>query len=119
MGKRLKKSPTSGASEKKLKNTLLFWSIGIPFLLVLTIFLWQHRAGLAYLIIKWERTESIESSDQTKYDIRNLELMHRHKDKIFGIDISQYQGAIAWDKVLTINNEFPIDFIFIRASMGE
>jgi len=119
MGKRNKSSLTTGVSEKKLKNTLLFWSISVPLLIVMTVFMWQHRVGLVYLLKKWNQTENLGNDSETKYDIRNIELMHRHQDKVFGIDISQYQGEISWDEVFTINDEFPIDFIFIRASMGE
>jgi len=106
-------------SDKRMKQNLLFWSIAIPCLLVLAIFAWQHRAGLSYLMVKWFEKDKMVAEDNSKYDIRNIELMRRHDDKIFGIDVSQYQGDISWGEVLTINNEFPVDFIFIRATMGE
>jgi len=44
--------------------------------------------------------------------------MTGHQEKIFGIDISAYQGEINWPDVQTINASFPIDFIFVRATMG-
>lgn len=106
-------------SDQTYKKRLLIWSIVIPAFLVLVIFAWQHRAGLAYLWIKVFEKEKISQEDQGKFDVRNIELMRRHDDKIYGIDISQYQGNISWDEVMTINDEFPIDFIYIRASMGE
>lgn len=106
-------------SEKEINRKLLFWSIAIPSLLVIAIFAWQHRAGLSYLMIKWFEKDKMVAEDNSKFDIRNIELMQRHNDKIFGIDVSQYQGNISWSEVLTINDEFPIDFIYIRATMGE
>ncbi|WP_286592373.1 glycoside hydrolase family 25 protein [Sphingobacterium sp. N143] len=45
--------------------------------------------------------------------------MSKHDDKVFGIDVSTYQEEIDWHKVNTINDQFPIDFVFIRATMGE
>jgi lysozyme len=36
---------------------------------------------------------------------------------VFGIDISQYQGKIDWSEVRTSHH--PIEFVFIRATMGE
>lgn len=106
-------------SEKEINRKLLFWSIALPLLLVIAIFAWQHRAGLSYLMIKWFEKDKMVAEDNSKFDIRNIELMRRHNDKIFGIDVSQYQGNISWSEVLTINDEFPIDFIYIRATMGE
>jgi len=70
-------------------------------------------------MVKWFEKDKMIAEDNSKYDIRNVELMRRHDDKIFGIDISQYQGDISWDEVLKINEEFPVDFIYIRATMGE
>ena len=106
-------------SDQQMKKNFLFWSIAIPSLLVISIFAWQHRAGISYLFVKWFEKDKVISEDNGKYDFRNIELMRRHNDKIFGIDVSQYQGAISWDEVLTINDEFPIDYIFVRATMGE
>lgn len=106
-------------SDQVQQRRMLIWSILIPTLLVLFLFAWQHRAGIAYLWVKTFQKEQLLQEDQGKYDIRNIELMRRHDDKVFGIDISQYQGNISWDEVLTINDEFPIDFIFLRATMGE
>lgn len=119
MTKKRKTVKKKVVSEREINRNLLFWSISIPCLIVIGIFAWQHRAGLSYLMVKWFEKDKMIAEDNSKYDIRNVELMRRHDDKIFGIDISQYQGEISWDEVLTINDEFPIDFIYIRATMGE
>lgn len=119
MTKKRKTVKKKVVSEREINRTLLFWSIVIPCLMVIGIFAWQHRAGLSYLMVKWFEKDKMIAEDNSKYDIRNVELMRRHDDKIFGIDISQYQGDISWDEVLTINEEFPVDFIYIRATMGE
>ncbi|WP_099365553.1 glycoside hydrolase family 25 protein [Sphingobacterium sp. 1.A.4] len=105
--------------DKQDQRKLLIWSIVLPAVFVLLIFGIQHRAGIAYLWVKWFEKEKISQEDNGKFDVRNIELMRRHDDKIYGIDVSQYQGTIFWDQVLTINDEFPIDFIFVRATMGE
>ncbi len=119
MTKKRKTVKKKVATDKEINRNLLFWSIAIPLVLVLAIFAWQHRAGLSYLMIKWFEKEKVVAEDNGKYDVRNIELMHRHDDKIFGIDVSQYQGRIDWSQVLTINDQFAIDYIFIRATMGE
>lgn len=40
-----------------------------------------------------------------------------NSEYLFGIDISQYQGKIDWSEVRTSHH--PIEFVFIRATMGE
>ena len=119
MKKGLKTVKKKVTSEQEVKRKFLFWSIAIPSLIVIAIFSWQHRAGLSYLLVKWFNQDKPTNRTESKFDIRNIELMRRHDDKIFGIDVSQYQGNISWAEVLTINDEFPVDFIFIRATMGE
>jgi lysozyme len=42
--------------------------------------------------------------------------LDRKSEIAFGIDISQYQGGIEWDKVGT---HHPIEFVIVRATMGK
>lgn len=49
---------------------------------------------------------------------RIYQILKAHKDLTFGIDVSQFQGEINWDEVDSIENKFPIKFVFIRASAG-
>ena len=37
----------------------------------------------------------------------------------YGIDISQYQGIISWSKVKKMNENFPIEYVIIRATAGK
>ncbi len=39
--------------------------------------------------------------------------------KVYGIDVSEYQGDIDWDEVSTIFGEHQIHFVFIRATAGK
>lgn len=119
MSKSRKSGKKKVQTDKQVQRKLLIWSIAIPLALVFLIFAIQHRAGISYLFVKWFEKGKIEREDLSKYDIRNKELMRRYDEKIYGIDVSQYQGDISWDEVLTIHDEFPVDFIFVRATMGE
>lgn len=51
-------------------------------------------------------------------DIRNKDLLGKNRRKAIGIDISEYQGVINWSKVHALYNGFPIQFVFIRATVG-
>jgi len=45
-------------------------------------------------------------------------VLDTHIEKSFGIDISEYQDKIDWDAVKEIEGGYPIEFAFIRASVG-
>lgn len=80
---------------------------------------YHYRDGLLYYLgfksykLKYEQAEAKRISD-----IRNYHVLEKHKGKAVGIDLSEYQGAIDWDLVENIENEFPIAFVFIRATAG-
>lgn len=106
-------------STKKERLPYLLWSILIPLILIVLIGVWHYRAGIIYYTKAiFSKTES-DLANNKKYDARNIFLMSQHKDYTFGIDISHYQGHILWDSIQNINDKFPLDFVFIRATMGE
>jgi len=111
-------SPKKGV-EKDDRLIYLIWSIVIPIIIVIVGVAWHYRSGIKYYFKEISSGKNNTEWKDAKYDIRNVELMTKHDDKIFGIDISQYQGRIDWIQVNTINDKFPVDFIFIRSTMGE
>lgn len=106
-------------STNKERQPYLLWSILIPLILMVMIGLWHYRAGIIYYAQTiFSKIEPDQASNK-KYDARNIFLMSQHKNYIFGMDISHYQGHVIWDSIRTINDRFPLDFVFIRATMGE
>jgi lysozyme len=63
--------------------------------------------------LKYEQAE-----DKRISDIRNYQVLENHHGKAIGLDISEYQGKIDWDLVDNLENEYPIEFVFIRATAG-
>lgn len=115
--KRSKEKLVSNANDRK---PYLIWSIIIPVGLIFLITLWHYRTGIFYYFKAFVGKEArFTDSDKNKHDARNVFLMSEHSDKIFGVDVSEYQGKIDWHTVELINEKFPIDFIFIRATMGQ
>ncbi|MGG7035824.1 MAG: glycoside hydrolase family 25 protein [Flavobacterium sp.] len=49
---------------------------------------------------------------------RNRRILNRYEDHVLGIDVSEYQEKIDWDKVELIEGEYAIDFVFVRATVG-
>lgn len=45
-------------------------------------------------------------------------VLTKHNDKTFGLDVSQYQGAIDWKVIDSVESKFPLHFVFIRATAG-
>lgn len=66
---------------------------------------------------KYEHKILNNSISETKRINRIIEI---HNDKIFGMDISHYQRKedIRWDSLTIANGAIPIDFVILRATMG-
>ena len=120
-----KKGVRKRVSRKKVPSKITPGKIlKYSFLLLLSAFIiatcYQYRHGfLYYLGFKTNKhIESLTKEERKIADVRNYEIISRHKDKVFGLDISHYQGNIHWDSIERIKGEFPLDFIFIRSTTG-
>ncbi|WP_314243647.1 GH25 family lysozyme [Empedobacter tilapiae] len=103
---------------KKIK--LSTYVISFMILCVL-YFSYRYRHGIHYYLVIIEKSlkgEKITDDKVTKYDIRNIEVMDKYYLKTFGVDVSHYQGKIDWTKMHTIYHLYPINFAFIRSTMG-
>jgi lysozyme len=110
-----RKSKGSGSGKRTWLNyllgaTCLFFLFGIAF---------HYRSGLAYYL-GFKSSKVVEKRESKRLtDVRNFQLLTQYSDKVVGIDVSQYQGQIQWNKVKTIEGAFPIEFVFIRATAGK
>jgi len=82
---------------------------------------YQYRHGFLYWLgFKTDkRVEALSKEERKIADLRMYEILSRHKDKVFGIDVSHYQGKIDWETVQNDNDDFPIGFVFVRATAGK
>lgn len=115
--KTVKRKPKTETDDKR---KFLLWSILIPTMLVSLLGVLLLWTDVGYTFKKWmygEDRGEVRTADEHAH--RNLELMGRHDGYIYGVDISQYQGRVKWIEVNTIHDEVPLDFVFIRATMGE
>ncbi len=113
--RRVKRKIRTVADERR---KYLLWSVGIPFLLILLFAVWYYRKEINYYLKTLFAVVNMDKKDRSKHDARNVFLMSLHSDHIFGIDVSEYQGGILWDSVGVIHEQFPVDFVFVRATMG-
>jgi len=91
------------------------------FLVFLFIGLGYHyRVGLAYYFsFKSNKTLTEEKEAKRISDVRNFQVLEKHDGQSIGIDVSEYQGKISWSYVDTIENKYPLHFVFIRATVGK
>ena len=109
------------SSKKITQGKILKYSA----LLLLTAFLiamgYQYRHGFLYWLgFKTDkRVVALTKEERKIEDLRIYEIVERHKDKVFGIDVSHYQDKIDWETLKNNNDEFPLGFVFVRATAGK
>lgn len=50
--------------------------------------------------------------------MRNIRVLENHKGKVIGIDVSEFQGKVDWEEVEILDEKYPVQFVFIRATAG-
>lgn len=89
-------------------------------ILSLFAFGYHYRNGLAYYFsfrsdkVWKERAEAKRISD-----VRNYQVLQKHEGKVIGFDVSEFQGTINWSLVSKIEEQYPLEFVFIRATAGK
>jgi len=92
----------------------------IGFFLLLFLGIGYHyRDGFLYYLgfksykLKYEAAEAKRISD-----VRNYQVLEKHQGKAIGLDVSEFQGTIDWTSVETVEGNYPLEFVFIRATAG-
>lgn len=98
----------------------LFRSLLLIFFALLFIGIAYHyRKGLAYYLgFKSEKVLDEDEVDKHLSDVRNIRVLENHKGKVVGIDVSEFQGKVDWDEVEILDEKYPVQFVFIRATAG-
>ncbi|WP_413999248.1 glycoside hydrolase family 25 protein [Flavobacterium sp. W1B] len=89
------------------------------FLLLVFGLVYHYRDGLAYYF-SFKSDKVLEGTTEEKRisDVRNYQVLEKKEGKAVGLDVSEYQGKINWDDVDSLENKYPIHFVFIRATVG-
>jgi lysozyme len=104
---------TTSKTKKKSNTTLkIFLVLGILASLSFAIYHYRN-AILYYFSFKTHKTVKVDKVAQARIN----QVLSNHKDKVFGIDVSEYQGEIDWEEADSIEN-FKIGFVFVRATCG-
>lgn len=116
------RSPIRRKSQKKSslsRKLLRFAVIALAILLFFGI-VYHYREGLRYYLgYKFNKKLTTEQAEAKRIsDVRNFQVLENHKGKAIGLDVSEFQGNIDWTLVKTIENDYPLEFVFIRATAG-
>lgn len=84
-------------------------------LLFLVSVIYHYRTAFAYYL--GFKSNKVSTTDVFS-EARNLRVLEKHEGKTVGIDVSEYQGKISWSYVDIIENQYPLHFVFIRATAG-
>jgi lysozyme len=98
---------------------LVRFSIACCFVLFIMELGYHYRDGLAYYFsFKSDKIKEEEPEAKSIYDVRNFQILERHQGKTIGLDVSEYQGEIRWLDVDTLEQKYPLHFVFVRATVG-
>jgi lysozyme len=116
----MKKNTRTSYSQKNQKSGN-FLSRNSFFLIVLVLALgfgYRYRHSLSHYF-GFKSHSGKESQDKRTSDARNFEVLQAHEGKAIGIDVSEFQGRIEWDKVDKMEVKYPLRYVFIRATAGD
>lgn len=113
------KSRRRSRKKKTVWNPLTQFFVATLCVALLLAIGYHYRNGLAYYFSF--KTDKVLKNKETKQlsGVRNFNVLSVYQDKAVGIDVSEYQGEIDWKQVRFVENNFPIHFAFIRATVGK
>lgn len=121
MAKQIRRKPAAKRRPTKKKTFFSGKVIGfsVTFLILFLVGLatYHYRDALAYYFSFRSKHET--ESNATKVEVaRIFQVLKKHEKKVFGFDVSEYQGKIKWEEIKTIEDTFQLKFVFIRATAG-
>ena len=88
--------------------------------LVLLAVGYHYRNGLAYYFSFKSNKAVLEEREAKRIsDVRNFQVVEKHTGQSIEINFSKYQTQIILSYVYTIENKYPLHFVFIRATVGK
>lgn len=113
-----RKYPSKSKKQTLISPKSVKWIIGLFLLLCTIIFVYQKKDEVLYYLGFKIRKAELTANQRKLEDKRINSIVANHKGKIFGIDVSQYQGNIDWDNVEAIEEQFELKFVVVRATAG-
>ncbi len=114
-----RKSPKK-SSTKTLKKKLVQIAIVVFSILIFFGIVYHYRNGLAYYF-SFKTDKLLDKAAREKHisDVRNYQVLEKKGNKATGFDVSEYQEDIEWKEVKTLDDDYELSFVFIRATVGK
>lgn len=106
------------SKKSSLEKNLVKIAVSVFVIAIVAGVAWHYRNGLAYYF-SFKTDKKVSAEEKRLSDVRNVEVLTRHHGNAIGFDVSEYQGEIDWTKVDSVENLYPLDFVFIRATAGK
>ncbi len=120
--KNTRRKSTSKIHKKRRKNYLLrrFILLGILLIALLGTGFYLKNKIIFYYAMYFKKFEHKHLTNSETETLRINKIIESYNDKTFGIDISHYQRRedIQWDSLSIANGSIPINFVVLRATMG-
>lgn len=113
-----RKYPSKSKKQTVMSPKSIKWIVGLFLLLCGIIFVYQMKDGFLYYLGFRTKYSALTENQRKLEDARIKDIVANHKGKIFGIDVSQYQGTIDWDNVEAREEQFELKFVIVRATAG-
>ncbi|WP_125722382.1 glycoside hydrolase family 25 protein [Flavobacterium ustbae] len=109
------RKPAGRSFLSKVFRSILLIFFGLLFIGII----YHYRKGLAYYLgFRTEKVLEEDEVDKHLSDVRNIRVLENHKGKVIGIDVSEFQGKVDWEEVEILDEKYPVQFVFIRATAG-
>ena len=112
----IRKSKKGGAflSGRSIRYVIAFF-----FILLFVASAFHYREGLKYYFsFKSRHAAELEAEEKRISDVRNFQVLKKSEGKVVGLDVSEYQGSISWEKIDSLESKYPIHYVFVRATVG-
>lgn len=116
----VKRKPRAKKKQSFSSGNQLRYSLIALFILLLFAAGYHYRNGLAYYF-SFKSDKVLKETAEAKRisDVRNYQVLQKHEGKVVGFDVSEFQGTIDWALVDKIEDKYPLEFVFIRATAGK
>lgn len=108
-------------SKPSFFRKIILWFFSMFIMVIVGGGIYYFRDGLLYYLgFKTNKSsKELSQKDREIADVRIYEVLSTHEDRVFGFDVSEYQGRIQWDKIGKVEDTFELSFVFIRATAGK
>ncbi|TWP30965.1 glycoside hydrolase family 25 protein [Apibacter muscae] len=104
--------------KKKKSNNIYYWLTALIIIISLAL-LSKFMIKIYNDFLKdSNNNHNLLNSRKISEEKKINSILKEYQNCLFGIDISKHQGKINWDSIHSINSNYPITFVFVRATQG-